>query len=270
MLRFIFTALAMLQLSLFAGVTVLPTQGSVGDEFHFSVTLTPSQSLNCSDVYIRIFENGDDYYDYRMEEVSSDKYKLSITIDEPSVKKEFIMGRVDLHGEIHWESQKHFFRVIDNDFETQTLPQKNETTIDINTVYVADVMKNVLQSLGKKRGYTTWDGIKRYGIWVQNHNTYCARFVRMCFGEERKYGSAIEMYRHYKRENLIQTQGTPPDGAVVFYATRSGYGHVGIADGTGGLFSAASYVNGVKHDERFTSKARYLGYVTAFDFKEFY
>ncbi len=249
-------------------VTVLPTQGHTGDDFSFTVTLDSTQENQYESIYLRIYENNGDYYDYKLDESSENIYKLTFAVDEASQNKAFIIGMQDFHGQMHWQTVKHFFSVSDEvDFDTKKLPSDG---IKVSEMYVDEVMKNVLNCLDHKRGYTVWNGVKHYGCWVSGRNTYCARFVRMCFGEARKYGTAIQMYRHYKRESLIQKKEIPPKGSVVFYKTRSGFGHVGIADGTGGLFSAASYVKGVKHDDVFTSRAKYLGYVSAFDFKEFY
>ena len=267
MFRFLTLILIIIQ-PLLAKVSVLPTQGEAGDSFHFKVALTNKEYKECSTLYIRIY-NDKDYYDYTMNDNLNGEYTLTLTIDEESPKKEFIIGIQDHHGQIQWKEKKHFFRVFENNPDFQTAKVLSQSQ-DITEVYVNEVMQNVLNCLNKKRGYTVWNGVKKHGCWVRRHNTYCARFVRMCFGEERKYGTAIQMYKHYQKEGLIQTTGTPPEGAVVFYQTRSRFGHTGIADGTGGLYSAASYVRGVKHDETFTPKAKYLGYVTAFDFKEFY
>ncbi len=251
-------------------VSVLPTQGKAGDNFHFQVILDKQEKSRYERIYLRLYEKSGDYYDYVMQKSASAHYRLTISIDEVDARKTFIVGFQDLHGEIIWQSKRHTFRVIESDDDTFETLRPIDPVDDIEKIYVKQVMQNVLDCLNRKRGYTEWDGIRHYGCWVRGRNTYCARFVRMCFGEPRKFGTAIAMYRHFKAQGVVKRKGIPPKGAVVFYATRSGYGHTGIADGTGGLFSAASYIRGVKHDMTFTAKAKYLGYVRPFDFKAFY
>jgi len=266
-MRNLIIAFLFLQIALFASVTVLPTQGKIGDEFNFKVTLPKEIKSLYSDIYLRIFEDNDNYYDYIMNQDSDGNYILSISIHEKVNKKEFMIGMQDHHGQIHWKSKRDTFRVLDN---TQSIEIPIMIQTDISDDCASQSLHNALTSLHKKTGYTTWNGIKKFGRWVNAHMTYCARFVRMCFGEEGKYHSAIAMFNHFKKEDVVQTEGTPPKGSVVFYATRSKHGHTGIADGEGGLYSASSYIKGVKHDETFNDRGKYLGYVAAYDFKQYY
>lgn len=249
----------------FASVSVFPNQGNVGDEFNFKVTLDKKLSKEYSDIYIRIFEDNNETYDHKMSGEDRINYSYSIAIHQVGQKRVFTIGIEDHHGQIHWSKQKWTYRVIDN-----TIPITDEEPLQEDNYYASQAYKNAKASLKRKSGYTSWNGIKRHGRWATSRMTYCARFVRMCFGEPGKYDSAKEMFNHFKKLHVIKKGTTPPKGAVVFYSTTSKHGHTGIADGLGGLYSASSYVNGVKYDENFNKKALYLGYVDANNFKKYH
>ena len=254
-----------MQAMIFASVSVFPNQGSVGDEFSFKVELDKKLSKEYSDIYLRIFEDNNDTYDYKMVGEDRKNYIYKMAIHQIGEKRLFTIGIEDNHGQIHWSNQKWTYRVIDN-----SIPIKNEEPIEDNTYYASQAYKNARASLKRKSGYTFWHGIKRHGRWATSRMTYCARFVRMCFGEPGKYDSAKEMFNHFKQLHVIKKDIIPPKGAVVFYSTSSKHGHAGIADGLGGLYSASSCIKGVKYDKDFNKKALYLGYVDANNFKKYH
>ncbi len=249
----------------FASVDVFPSQGNVGDEFNFKVTLDKKLSQEYSDIYLRLFEDKNQTYDYKMSGEDRLNYSYSMAIHQVGEKRVFTIGIEDNHGQIHWSSKRWTYRVIDN-----SIPITQEKPIQEDNYYASQAYKNAIASLKHRSGYTSWNGIKRHGRWATSRMTYCARFVRMCFGEPGKYDSAKEMFKHFKKLHIIRKDATPPKGAVVFYSTTSKHGHVGIADGEGGLYSASSYVKGVKHDLDFNKKALYLGYVDASNFKKYH
>jgi len=137
---------------------------------------------------------------------------------------------------------------------------------------VTQAFENATTNLGLRQGYVYWNNNRHPGVWADNRYTYCARFVRMCFGEPRKYASAKAMYIHFHNLNLVHTGTTPPKGAVVFYDSHREnwwFGHVGISDGSSHLYSADSIRRGVtKRNIHGSYRASYLGYVTANEFKQ--
>ena len=146
-------------------------------------------------------------------------------------------------------------------------------SIDLrNTINNASLgLKNAENNLNKNSGNVSWNGTVSYGVWADGTYTYCARFVRMCLGEPAIFLYAIDMYNYLDRQNLINRGQNPPAGAVVFYSAHAdenwNYGHTGIADGKGFLYSVTSKTTGVNLTPvAGYFKATYLGYVTASTF----
>ena len=137
---------------------------------------------------------------------------------------------------------------------------------------VEQAIQNAQDNIGKTSGYVTWNGVTTYGVWADSQYTYCARFVRMCFGLVHSFqpADAKDIYNHYNNLGLIKTDYNPPPGAVVFYApheTNWHYGHVGIVSWVGTLISVTSLSTGVNETNVLNHfSAQYLGYVTADDY----
>ncbi|MBN6034878.1 hypothetical protein [Amycolatopsis sp. 195334CR] len=68
---------------------------------------------------------------------------------------------------------------------------------------------------------------------------YCERAVRLAWNRKTHHASAIAHWR--SSDGARHHTGTPPRGAFVFW-NISQYGHVGLADGNGGVW--ATSVNG--------------------------
>jgi hypothetical protein len=79
--------------------------------------------------------------------------------------------------------------------------------------------------------------------------------VRLAWDRTTHHASAIEHWR--SSDGARHTTGTPPRGAFVFW-NISAYGHVGIADGTGGVW--ATSVNGAIGHARQSYFGSYLGW----------
>ena len=84
---------------------------------------------------------------------------------------------------------------------------------------------------------------------------YCEKAVRLAWDRVTHHASAIEHWR--SSDGARHTTGTPPRGAFVFW-NISAYGHVGIADGSGGVW--ATSVNGAIGHARQGYFANYLGW----------
>jgi hypothetical protein len=128
---------------------------------------------------------------------------------------------------------------------------------------------NAVSQLNKKSGYING----KYYYWVDSKYTYCARLVRAVFYKSGKYSSAIAMYYHYKNLNLVNKNGTPSKGDVIFYDkhyTNWNYGHIGIADGQGNIISVYSKSKGVLLKTINHFSATYLGFVKADNFNNNY
>lgn len=72
-----------------------------------------------------------------------------------------------------------------------------------------------------------------------NYSWLCELFVENSYGTSGQFASAVAHYNWQRDRKRIQT-GTPPRGAMVFYATDASngyYGHVAISDGSGYAFS---------------------------------
>ncbi|WP_410638780.1 hypothetical protein [Amycolatopsis sp. lyj-346] len=97
--------------------------------------------------------------------------------------------------------------------------------------------------------------------WFANRNGstayqgYCERAVRLAWDRVTHHASAIEHWR--SSDGARHTTGTPPRGAFVFW-NISAYGHVGLADGSGGVW--ATSVNGAIGHARQGYFANYLGW----------
>jgi hypothetical protein len=84
---------------------------------------------------------------------------------------------------------------------------------------------------------------------------YCEKAVRLAWDRATHHASAIDHWR--SSDGARHTTGTPPRGAFVFW-NISAYGHVGIADGSGGVW--ATSVNGAIGHARQGYFANYLGW----------
>lgn len=84
---------------------------------------------------------------------------------------------------------------------------------------------------------------------------YCEKAVRLAWDRTTHHASAIDHWR--SSDGARHTTGTPPRGAFVFW-NISAYGHVGIADGSGGVW--ATSVNGAIGHARQGYFANYLGW----------
>lgn len=84
---------------------------------------------------------------------------------------------------------------------------------------------------------------------------YCERAARLSWNRTTHHASAIEHWR--SADGARHTTGTPPRGAFVFWNISS-YGHVGIADGTGGVW--ATSVNGHIGHVKQSYFGHYLGW----------
>ncbi|AXB45481.1 hypothetical protein [Amycolatopsis albispora] len=97
--------------------------------------------------------------------------------------------------------------------------------------------------------------------WFRNRNGstayqgYCERAVRLAWNRRTHHASAIAHWR--SSDGARHTRGTPPRGAFVFW-NISQYGHVGLADGNGGVW--ATSVNGRIGHAKQSYFANYLGW----------
>ena len=97
--------------------------------------------------------------------------------------------------------------------------------------------------------------------WFRNRNGssayegYCERAVRLAWDRATHHASAIDHWR--SSDGVRHTTGTPPRGAFVFWNISS-YGHVGLADGNGGVW--ATSVGGHIGHVRQGYFANYLGW----------
>jgi hypothetical protein len=131
--------------------------------------------------------------------------------------------------------------------------------------YSSQAVRNAIANIGKTSGYTIWDGVERAEVdWADQNYTYCARFVRECFGQSAPSGfeEANDYYNHYKGLGIVKNRQNPPYGAVVFYAYNQG-GHIGIVDSEGKVISVINKTDGVLKTELYISNCTYQGYVTA-------
>jgi hypothetical protein len=78
---------------------------------------------------------------------------------------------------------------------------------------------------------------------------WCDNFVAHAYGRAASgYATAIAHYNHMNSQGLISTTGTPPSGALVFYAAASinGYaGHVMLSEGNGNYITTAPTIRRV-------------------------
>ncbi len=96
-----------------------------------------------------------------------------------------------------------------------------------------------------------------------NHpwNGWCDNFVAHAYGRAASgYATAIAHYNHMYSQGLISTSGTPPSGALVFYAAAqiNGYaGHVMLSEGNGYYITTAPTIQRVTQS---WPGATYLGW----------
>jgi hypothetical protein len=96
--------------------------------------------------------------------------------------------------------------------------------------------------------------------WMRGHlgytglESYCEKAVEEAYGTSGIWPSAIAHWRGAPEH----TSGTAPAGSFVYW-NISAYGHVGIADGSGGFYSTS--VNGaIGHESRVSYFSNYLGW----------
>jgi hypothetical protein len=85
---------------------------------------------------------------------------------------------------------------------------------------------------------------------------YCEKAARLSWARVTHHPSAIDHWR--SSDGAKHTTGTPPKGAFVFW-NISAYGHVGIADGSGG-FWATSVAGKIGHRSSLHYFRNYLGW----------
>lgn len=105
--------------------------------------------------------------------------------------------------------------------------------------------ENALKWANARIGETIWDNL-------------CESFVEEAYGRSFRYGSAIAHYNAVRSQ--VKTTGTPPKGAVVFYAAAEinyGWGHVMISRGDGSYVTTAARVQVVNQS---WPGAPYLGW----------
>jgi len=136
---------------------------------------------------------------------------------------------------------------------------------------VADLSSTVvnlaLGQVGKTIGTGYFAGIP----WVKNGDTYCDTFVSAILSaawgkpiSNPYYSGYATAYDHYLAQKALIQQGTPPQGAIVYYGeTPTNYedGHVGIADGKGNLISVYTVKDGVTRDSLNSMGAPILGWI---------
>jgi len=240
--------------SLNNGQTVSSLSGSTGNEKFYKIAVPSGQtkleiktwggSGDC-DLYIKMGSNPSTSSYYKKSTGSSNSE--TITVDNPSQGTWYVLLRG--YSAYSGLSLKVTYSASSN---------------------ADQALRNAAANLGKTSGNVTWNGVTSSGVWADSQYTYCARFVRMCFGESGVYADAISMYNGLKTKVTISTGQNPPRGAVVFYGTHSenwNLGHVGIADGNGYTYSVTSRSTGVNLKPVIGAfNAAYLGYVTADQF----
>jgi hypothetical protein len=116
---------------------------------------------------------------------------------------------------------------------------------------------------------TAGDGTVAGAIqWMQNHKgatgweEYCEKAVENAYGTTGVWPSAIAHWNGAIAAGKAHKGGTnPPKGAFVYWNT-SQYGHVGIADGSGGFYSSS--INGaIGHSTTLSYFPNYLGWSDA-------
>jgi hypothetical protein len=85
---------------------------------------------------------------------------------------------------------------------------------------------------------------------------YCEKAARLSWARTTHHASAIDHWN--SSDGARHTTGTPPKGAFVFW-NISAYGHVGIADGSGG-FWATSVSGKIGHKASTGYFSHYLGW----------
>jgi hypothetical protein len=104
--------------------------------------------------------------------------------------------------------------------------------------------------------------------WMKNHagstayEEYCEKAVENAYGTTGVWASAIAHWNGAIAAGKAHQGGTnPPKGAFVYWNT-SQYGHVGIADGSGGFYSSS--INGaIGHSTSLSYFPNYLGWSNA-------
>lgn len=105
--------------------------------------------------------------------------------------------------------------------------------------------ENALKWANARIGETGWNG-------------WCEKFVENAYGTSGRYASAIAHYNAVRGQ--VKTTGTPPRGAIVFYAAakvNNNWGHVMISRGDGSYVTTAAKVQVVNQS---WPGAAYLGW----------
>jgi len=166
-------------------------------------------------------------------------------------------------------NKKYKIIIKSNDGEELYTIEKSIEVRESVSQIAQEAYNYAISQLGKKSGYING----KYYVWVDSQYTYCARFARAVYNKPGKYSTAISMYEHYNNLNLIKKDMYPKKGDIVFYGEHStnGYaGHVGIADGLGNIISVYSTRDGINSKKITSFSAKYLGYVKAEDFVDYY
>lgn len=104
----------------------------------------------------------------------------------------------------------------------------------------------------------------RSQLGATNWNWWCDRFVANAYGKANSgYATAYAHYQDLNRRGLIHRTGTPPAGALAFYApgrSNGQAGHVQISEGNGSYISTAATVRRVSQSWPGTA---YLGWAYA-------
>lgn len=113
---------------------------------------------------------------------------------------------------------------------------------------------------------------KRGIPWVDGRYTYCARFVRVMYGQAPRWGTANQMCNHYANQGALQQVGTPPAGSVICYYSSAGngyFGHVSIAVSSNNEVGVTSRKLGVTKNTLKTV-GNFRGYIAPQDFDYYY
>ncbi|GHF54072.1 hypothetical protein FHX82_007201 [Amycolatopsis bartoniae] len=113
---------------------------------------------------------------------------------------------------------------------------------ETGTVTAAQTVEGAITWYKSRNGSTAYEG-------------YCEKAARLAWDRTTHHASAIEHWQ--SSDGARHTTGTPPRGAFVFW-NISAYGHVGIADGNGGVW--ATSVNGAIGHVKQGYFANYLGW----------
>jgi len=119
----------------------------------------------------------------------------------------------------------------------------DEGTAPTGDFDVAGTADGAINWFSSRKGSTEYQG-------------YCERAVRLSWDRATHHASAIAHWN--SSDGAKHTSGQPPKGAFVFW-NISEYGHVGIADGSGGIW-ATSVGGAIGHASSVNYFSNYLGW----------